>query len=103
MRTTNRLAVLAVAAAAAAAAAGAGLAGDAAPRPRAPFTVHEWGTFTSMQGADGVALEGLSREEETLPAFVYSRTKVRDCPLRDSAASSNRTCATCSRGLATRP
>jgi hypothetical protein len=46
------------------------------------FVVHEWGTFTSMQGQDGLALEGLSREEESLPTFVYSRSKVRDCPLR---------------------
>jgi len=38
-----------------------------------------------MQGADGIALEGLSREEESLPRFVYSRSKVRDCPLRDKA------------------
>lgn len=47
-----------------------------------PFVVHEWGTFTSMSGSDGVALEGLSREEEALPEFVYSRTEIRDCPLR---------------------
>ena len=25
----------------------------------APFVVHEWGTFTSMQGSDGIGLEGL--------------------------------------------
>ena len=47
-----------------------------------PLVVHEWGTFTSMQGSDGIGLEGLQREEERLPEFVYSRTKVRDCPLR---------------------
>lgn len=49
---------------------------------RDPFVVHEWGTFTSVQGSDGVALEGLATEEEALPPFVYSRTKVRECPLR---------------------
>ncbi len=47
-----------------------------------PLVVHEWGTFTSLQGSDGVTLEGLEREEEALPRFVYDRTKVRDCPLR---------------------
>jgi hypothetical protein len=47
------------------------------------LVVHEWGTFTSMQGSDGMALEGLQHEEESLPAFVYSRSKVRECPLRD--------------------
>jgi hypothetical protein len=46
------------------------------------FVVHEWGTFTSMQGADGVLLEGLVREEESLPHFVYDRAQIRDCPLR---------------------
>jgi hypothetical protein len=47
------------------------------------LVVHEWGTFTSMQGSDGIALEGLHHEEESLPAFVYSRTEVRECPLRE--------------------
>src|SRR5688500_3534809 len=54
-----------------------------APKPGGRFVVHEWGTFTSMQGSDGVVLEGLTREEEALPSFVYSRAKIRDCPLRD--------------------
>ena len=59
-----------------------GRAGEGDP-PKAPrFVVHEWGTFTSVQGQDGVALDGLSREEEALPDFVYDRTKIRDCPLR---------------------
>ena len=62
--------------------AGASFAGDEGPPPKAPFTVHEWGTFTSVQGADGITLEGLAHEEEALPEFVYSRTKVRECPLR---------------------
>jgi hypothetical protein len=48
-----------------------------------PLVVHEWGTFTSMQGSDGVVLEGLQHEEERLPSFVYSRTEVRECPLRE--------------------
>jgi hypothetical protein len=47
------------------------------------LVVHEWGTFTSVQGSEGIALEGLQHEEEGLPAFVYSRSKVRACPLRD--------------------
>lgn len=47
------------------------------------LVVHEWGTFTSVQGSDGIALEGLQHEEESLPGFVYSRSKVRACPLRD--------------------
>jgi hypothetical protein len=57
-------------------------AGGYACAAREHLTVHEWGTFTSMQGSDGVTLEGLHHEEEGLPAFVYSRSEVRDCPLR---------------------
>ncbi len=39
-----------------------------------PFVVHEWGTFTSMQGSDGVVLDGLYHEEAELPPFVYRRS-----------------------------
>jgi hypothetical protein len=35
------------------------------------LTVHEWGTFTTMQGSDGTQLSGLYLEEEPLPGFVY--------------------------------
>ena len=37
----------------------------------AQLTVHEWGTFTQVIGSDGTVLEGLEREEEALPQFVY--------------------------------
>ncbi len=37
----------------------------------APLEVHEWGTFTSMQGVDGHSLEGMHHEQEELPAFVH--------------------------------
>jgi len=73
-----------IAGAAIALACGIGTFGDEPQRPADDtFVVHEWGTFTSIGGADGLVLEGLSREEEALPDFVYSRTAVRDCPLRD--------------------
>ncbi len=36
------------------------------------FTLHEWGTFTSVSGSDGVLLPGLQQEEEPLPNFVHS-------------------------------
>jgi hypothetical protein len=35
------------------------------------FTLHEWGTFTSVSGSDGVLLPGLQQEEEPLPFFVH--------------------------------
>lgn len=47
-----------------------------------PLVVHEWGTFTSIQGSDGVALEGLQHEEEALPGFVHSRREPHDPPRR---------------------
>lgn len=37
----------------------------------AELVVHEWGTFTTMAGSDGIALSGLHLEEEALPPFVY--------------------------------
>src|SRR5258706_11731787 len=43
------------------------------PTMSEPLVVHEWGTFTSMLGSDGVSLEGLHHEEERLPAFVHAR------------------------------
>jgi len=44
----------------------------AAPLAAADYTVHEWGTFTSVSGSDGQLLPGLEIEEESLPAFVGS-------------------------------
>src|SRR5256885_1568431 len=40
----------------------------------ADFTVHEWGTFTSVAGSDGQQLSGLEVEEAALPPFVHSLT-----------------------------
>ena len=36
------------------------------------YELHEWGTFTTVAGSDGVLLTGLQREEEELPGFVHS-------------------------------
>src|SRR5262245_59034964 len=36
--------------------------------------VHEWGTFLSVQGSDGVTLGGMVASEEVLPAFVEARS-----------------------------
>jgi hypothetical protein len=41
--------------------------------PEAPLIVHEWGTFTSFSGSDGVKLEFRPLEERDLPGFVYDR------------------------------
>ena len=37
-----------------------------------PFVVHEWGTFLSVQGSDGVTLGGMVDSDEILPDFVES-------------------------------
>ncbi|MBC8127220.1 MAG: hypothetical protein H8M99_08785 [Gloeobacteraceae cyanobacterium ES-bin-144] len=36
------------------------------------YQLHEWGTFTTVAGSDGILLSGLQREEETLPEFVHA-------------------------------
>lgn len=36
------------------------------------YSIHEWGTFTTVAGSDGVLLPGLEREEAPLPLFTYS-------------------------------
>src|ERR1041384_2150730 len=50
---------------------------DPPPKP-GNYVAHEWGTFTSMVGRDGVVLEGLQREEEALPKFVHDLLKVEE-------------------------
>lgn len=39
------------------------------------YVAHEWGTFTSVQGADGVQLEWNPLVVSELPRFVYSRNR----------------------------
>ena len=49
-------------------------AGARDPKPawdQKSFAVHEWGTFTAVQGSNGVVLDGLMHEERDLPSFVY--------------------------------
>jgi hypothetical protein len=45
---------------------------SAATASASPYALHEWGTFTTVAGSDGVLLAGLEREEAPLPAFTYS-------------------------------
>ena len=40
--------------------------------PPGGFTLHEWGTFTSVAGSDGILLPGVERSEEPLPSFTYA-------------------------------
>jgi hypothetical protein len=49
--------------------------GTGGPGPQS-LTVHEWGTFTSVNSSAGSLMEGMHHEEEALPAFVYGRGKL---------------------------
>ncbi len=40
--------------------------------PLSAYELHEWGTFTTVAGSDGVLLSGLQREEAPLPIFTHS-------------------------------
>ena len=41
-----------------------------AARPAPSYVAHEWGTFTSVQGGDGVLLDWRPLETSRLPKFV---------------------------------
>jgi hypothetical protein len=41
------------------------------------YVAHEWGTFTSVQGADGVQMEWNPLTVSELPPFVYELNRVR--------------------------
>lgn len=61
---------------AATAAALAGVGVTVSPQETADdLVVHEWGTFLSMSGSDGVALDGMYHEEHALPSFVHARSR----------------------------
>src|SRR5688572_21251926 len=48
------------------------------------YTLHEWGTFTSVSGSDGKLLPGVHLEEEPLPRFVYSHEGMEPGAVRDN-------------------
>jgi len=50
------------------------------------YTAHEWGTFTSVQGADGVQREWNPLLTTELPTFVYDLAKPSGNPRRASTA-----------------
>ncbi|MDB6110406.1 MAG: hypothetical protein JWR69_2156 [Pedosphaera sp.] len=41
------------------------------PNSTAPLVVHEWGTFTSLQNAQGEAIGGINTDDEPVPSFVH--------------------------------
>jgi hypothetical protein len=57
----------------------------AANQAKENYIAHEWGTFTSVQGADGVLLEWNPFVTPELPSFVYDYKKPSGAPLRQLA------------------
>ena len=47
------------------------------------YVAHEWGTFTSVQGADGIQLEWNPLIVSDLPKFVYDRNRPYAIPRPD--------------------
>lgn len=44
------------------------------------YNVHEWGTFTSLVGSDGVRQTGMFHEDELLPSFVHNFGEKKSMP-----------------------
>lgn len=44
----------------------------AAARDEGPLVVHEWGTFTSLQGESGEAIGGINSDDEALPLWTHN-------------------------------
>ena len=49
-------------------------------RADGPVIVHEWGTFTSLQGESGKAIGGINVDDEPVPSFVYGAGFVHKLP-----------------------
>jgi hypothetical protein len=50
-----------------------GVGGGDGPSSDPGYVLHEWGTFTTVAGSDGVLLEGIHADDHALPGFVHSR------------------------------
>ena len=50
---------------------------------QAGFKAHEWGTFTSLVGSNGITVHGMYHEDEVLPDFVhgFGETRVVSSPV----------------------
>jgi len=69
--------------------------GLAAGQPEtAPYVAHEWGTFTTLAGQDGVALEWRPLEQESdLPSFVYTLEDIETEGRRNLGPCVNKGCS----------
>ncbi|MCO5142877.1 MAG: hypothetical protein M9962_07295 [Oligoflexia bacterium] len=55
---------------------------------QADYIAHEWGTFTSLVGSNGVTQHGMYHEDEVLPEFVHSFGETQPIPTAVELASS---------------
>jgi hypothetical protein len=62
---------------------------EAEPVPTADYVVHEWGTFTSFSGSNGVKLEFRPLVDNDLPHFVLDRAEQsgQPCPFAKASYS----------------
>lgn len=51
-----------------------------APAGLAKFEAHEWGTFTSLVGSNGITQHGMYHEDEALPEFVHGFGVTQNTP-----------------------
>ena len=51
-----------------------GSGSDDGPRRDSNFVLHEWGTFTTVAGSNGVQIGELTYDEESLPASSTNAT-----------------------------
>src|SRR6185369_2940939 len=40
------------------------------------WTIHEWGTFTSLQNERGISVGGINTDDEPVPSFVYQFSRM---------------------------
>ncbi len=50
----------------------------ATSQAQAKFEAHEWGTFTSLVGSNGITQHGMYHEDEVLPGFVHGFGETRN-------------------------
>jgi hypothetical protein len=72
-----------------------------AAEPDAGFVAHEWGTFTSVQGADGVQMLWNPLVAPDLPAFVYDRSRPRSAKAVKAFLVAGKTAFTCRQRMET--
>jgi len=57
-----------------------GLAGGLVTGPSQPLTLHEWGTFTSLQDETGRSLGGINTDDEPVPSFCHDLDQMLIAP-----------------------